>query len=597
MRLSIMFFATLTQCSALLLTQYVTDGILLREATLYDPLLSKYSVIILDEAHERNLNSDTLLGILKKIRARRQDLRIIICSATIDAESFLKFFGVQDSPLKKSRWGPKPDQGGDVATSSAPHHQEHVGRGTIISVDGRQYPVDVLFLQTAAPNYLEATVETCSKIHQYESAGDVLCFLPTGEDVDTAIRLAEDMFEEHLTQCEFLPLYGTLPQNVQKRVFAPRTDKSRRRFIFATNIAETSVTVPNISFVVDSGLVKMPYFDPVTSLQRLIVHETSKASAIQRSGRAGRIRPGKCFRLYTEKFFESMKEHTPPEILRTDLTSFLLTLKVLGVDNILAFDLMDLPPVGALAHGLETLYALGAINDDTVVTDIGRDLATFPTEPRVARMLLESLRQGCAWEVLGVAGALQVRDLWHRPPDRRPQQILDYQEALAEFADPSGDHVTFCNLLSAMDDQHWNEADCRQRFLNYMALRKALEVRRQLVNSLQAFGSVKAMGIMDGTGKERSEAIRRCVTAGFFGNVAKLNNDGRYYTLRKSVLVTPSSQSIFNSHGGVSGTEYIIFGETIDGKRGGIELKIVSKIHSQWLREFAPDYFVPSTAP
>jgi ATP-dependent RNA helicase DDX35 len=573
--------------------KYVTDGILLREATLQDPLLSNYSVVILDETHERNLNTDTLLGLLKKIRRQRKDLRMIICSATIDAQRFLDFF-VSSGPTsdegdtaqgqgKKSRWGPK------VSEERVPPPSE---RGTIISVDGRQHAVDILFSRIAVSNYIESTVDTCVKIHRHESMGDVLCFLPTGEDIDQVVRLAEEAFQDDLSRVEFLPLYGTLPQHVLSRVFQPKQKDSKRRFIFATNIAETSVTVPNISFVVDAGLVKLPYFDPVTGLERLIVHETSQASAAQRSGRAGRIRPGKCFRLYTEAFLvEKMMAHTPPEMLRTNLTSFLLTLKALGIANILAFDLMDQPSVNALSHGLETLYALGAMDDRTQLTERGLDLSVFPTEPRVSRMLLESLREGCSWEVLGVAGALQVRALLHKPHDRRQQQLLDYQQSVADIVDASGDHVTFVNLLSAMEDQHWNETDCRERFVNYMALRRALEVRRQLAGFLRQFGRVQALGLADGSGVERSQAIRRCLTAGFFANVAKLDNDGRYYTLRKRVLVTPSSQSVLMTHGGVMSSEYIVFGETIDGSRGGIELKIVSKIEARWLRELAPHYW------
>ena len=579
----------------------------MREATLHDPLLSKYSVIILDETHERNLNTDMLLGLVKKIRRKRQDLRLIICSATIDAERFLDFFITPEMSSasssaaaepestsstmskKRRRWGPKV---GEHNEAVPPPQHPHANRGTIISVDGRQHSVDVLYLREAASNYIEATVDACFKIHRHESSGDILCFLPTGEDIDRSIRLAEEVFENELTRVEFLPLYGTLPQHVQSRVFQPKLKESNRRIIFATNIAETSVTVPNIAYVVDTGFVKLPYFDPVTGLERLIVHETSKASAAQRAGRAGRVRPGKCFRLYTEKFLlESMKDHTPPEILRTNLTSFVLTLKALGVDNILAFDLMDLPSVDALSHGLETLYSLGAMDDSTNLTDLGRDLSSFPTEPRVARMLLESLNEGCSWEVLGVAGALQVHDLLHKPHDRRQQQLLDYNQAVAEYADSSGDHVTFVNLLSEMEDQHWDESECRERFVNYMAVRRALEIRRQLANSLRNFGRVKALGIMDGTGEARSKAIRRCVTAGFFNNVAKLDNDGRYYTLRKRVLVTPSGQSIIMTHSGVISSEYIVFGETVDGSRGGIELKVVSKIEAQWLRELAPHYW------
>lgn len=238
--------------------KFVTDGILLREATLHDPLLSNYSVVILDETHERNLNTDTLLGLLKKIRRRRKDLRLIICSATIDAQRFLDFFVnasedptlaenassiVKDVAPRKNRWGPKIDREEDQPPLPPPiPDNSHANRGTIISVDGRQYSVDVLYLQSAASNYLQATVDTCDKIHRHESMGDVLCFLPTGEDIDRCIQMAEDVFQGELGGVEFLPLYGTLPQHVQVRVFHPNTKRNVRRFIFATNIAETSVS-------------------------------------------------------------------------------------------------------------------------------------------------------------------------------------------------------------------------------------------------------------------------------------------------------------------------------------------------------------------
>ncbi|KAL7565334.1 hypothetical protein ACA910_014614 [Epithemia clementina (nom. ined.)] len=566
--------------------KYVTDGILLREATLHDPLLSKYSVIICDEAHERNLNTDVLLGLLKKIREKRKDLRLIVCSATIDAKAFLDFFVATDkqdveTAAKKSRWG---DKVGSARVAA--------DYGTIISVDGRQFNVDTFYAQSPFPNYLEATIDTCKKIHSHEGPGHVLCFLPSGEDIDDAIRMAVDRFENDLRSVEFVPLYGSLPQYMQARIFEPSNNQKKRRFVFATNIAETSITVPDICFVVDSGLVKLPYFDPVTSMERLIVGAISQASARQRSGRAGRVQSGKCFRLYTEKYYqEKMQAQTLPEIVRTNLTSLVLTLKALGVENILTFDFMDQPGIVSISHALETLYALGAMDGKTNLTHIGMDLSRFPTEPRVARMLLESLSEKCAWEVLAVASALQVRDLFQRPNAKNRQKVLDYQETVAEFADPSGDHVTYANLLSEVDDRQWAEGECREKFVNYAALRRACEIRRQLARFLRAFGAVNALGITDGDGTLRSRAIRRCVTAGFFFNVAKLGPDGRYYTLRKNILVTPSSNSIFSTHGGLMGTEYIIYGETVDGVRGGIELKAVSSVEASWLKSIAPHYW------
>ena len=566
--------------------KYVTDGILLREATLHDPLLSKYSVVICDEAHERNLNTDVLLGLIKKIREKRKDLRVIVCSATIDAQAFLDFFvnnqNKNEPPSsKKGRWGDK------VGSTRVP-----ADYGTIISVDGRQFNVDTFFAHSPVQNYLEATIDTCRKIHKLEGAGHVLCFLPSGEDIDTVIRMADDWFENELHTVEFVPLYGSLPQYMQARIFDASNNPKVRRFVFATNIAETSITVPGICFVVDCGLVKLPYFDPITSMERLIVGPISQASARQRSGRAGRIQSGKSFRLFTEKFFnEKMQAQTLPEIVRTNLTSLVLTLKALGVDNILTFEFMDLPGIDSISHALETLYALGAMDGKTNLTALGMDLSRFPTEPRVSRMLLESLSEKCSWEVLAVASALQVRDLLHKPHSKNHQKTLDYQEAMSEFADPSGDHVTYANILSELEDRQWGEEDCKERFIHFAAARRACEIRRQLARFLSRFGAVNALGITDGDGTLRSKAIRRSVTAGFFFNIAKLGSDGRYYTLRKDILVTPSSNSVFSTHGGLMGTEYIVYGETVDGMRGGIELKAVSTVEASWLKSIAPHYW------
>lgn len=577
------------------------------------------------------------MGLLKKIRQRRKDLRVIVCSATIDAQAFLDFFlgsskaanqsrAEQEPPQKKrkSRWDqPKMQSDEQLAAKEKEEKENLLKSGTIISVEGRQYNVDILYLAEPAPDYLQKTVETALQIHREEPmAGDVLCFLPSGEDIDRAIRMAEETLDQHQQQgqakakdsmVDFLPLYGNLPYQMQARIFQTQSDqrgsKRRRRIIFATNIAETSVTVPQITHVIDAGLAKLPYFDPKTGFERLIVTAVSHASARQRAGRAGRVRAGKCYRLYTERYMATqMEARTAPEILRTNLTGFILTLKALSVDNILAFDLLDLPSVDSLSHGLECLYALNAIDDQTNMTKLGHDMSAFPTEPRIARMLLESLEMGCSWEVLGVASAMQVRQLFVKPRGggggMRQQQMMDYETAMAEVADTSGDHVTYANIIAEHDDRSGamggriqvDEQECKEKFIHPIALRRALEVRNQLTSFLRRYGKIKAMGLAAGLGAaggggtlERSKAIRRCVTAGFFFNVAKLANDGRYYTIRKKILVTPSQSSVFHSHG--TSSEYILFCETHDGGRGGIELRSISAIDARWLRELASHYW------
>lgn len=585
---------------------YATDGILLREATLSDPLLSRYSVVMVDEAHERNLNSDALLGLLKKIRRKRQDLRIVVCSATIDAEAFLEFFvpKVDEKPSsgRRRRW----DNPNASSTTEATK-ESTLNAGTIISVDGRQHSVDILYLQTPTDNYLRSTVETALNIcnnSSKNSSGDILCFLPSGEDVDEAIRMANEVIDsqqpEIMNHLVLLPLYSTLPHKMQARVFQVDRGHSgrsgmntKRRIIFSTNIAETSVTVPGITHVIDCGLVKLPYFDPKMDFDRLIVVPSSQASAKQRAGRAGRQQAGQCYRLYTKDHFsKKMLESTPPEILRTNLSSFILTLKALGVDNILGFDMMDLPGVDALSHGLESLYALGAIDDDTNLTQLGIDMSSFPTEPRISRMLLESLREECSREVAGMASALQARSLFlniRGSSERRQQLQLDYNNAVSEFVDSSGDHITFVNVISQYDENQMDREECSEKFLDYVSLKRVTEIRNQLLGHLRKFGRVRSLGMA--TVEERRKAILKCLTSGFFFNVAKLRNDGKYYTIRGTnhVLVTPSASSIFHQYG--SHSEYIIFCETHDGVRGGIELRAVSAIDPRWLRELAPHYW------
>lgn len=313
----------------------MTEGILLQEM-LADPLLQKYGVIMIDEAHERNILTDTVLGLLKKIMKKRSALKVIIASATIDAEFFRNYFNAKTAST-----------GSDSAV--------------ILSVEGRMYPVDYFYIGAPCPDYVKETVNTILKIHKKEGSavGDILAFLTGQEEVLEAVQL----LREHTAQwtnadLQALPMYGTLPNADQLKVFfsAP---KGTRKAIIATNIAETSVTIPGIVYVIDCGFVKMKWFDSSSNTDSLVVVPVSKAQAEQRAGRAGRMRKGKVFRLYTKEAYEKLAPQIPPEIRRSDLCRTILYLKALGVDNIIRFGFPSPPPAKNVLAALETLFALG----------------------------------------------------------------------------------------------------------------------------------------------------------------------------------------------------------------------------------------------
>ena len=326
------------------------------------------------------------------------------------------------------------------------------------------------------------------------------------------------------------------------------------------------------------------YFKNLT--QKLFTIHANQQS--QRAGRAGRLKPGKCYRLYTEaEMMKTMNANTIPEILRTNLSSFLLTLKALGIKNVLAFDLMTIPSVPALCQGLESLYVLGAIDDKTNLTPTGSIMAEFPTDPQVSKMMLESFHYRCSKEILCIAAVQQVRSLFYQP--RTPKQNIDFDNALRDLVDVNSDHVSCVKLMQMNDTTPLSHDDCKEYFVNYTALKKAIEVRKQLSNCLKKYGRIEGMQSDQFEDDEVSACIRKCVTSGYFSNTAKLGNDGRYYSLRGSHMMSISSGSFFQRFG--LNSEYILFGETYDGKRGGIEVNFVSAIEGQWLREVAPHYW------
>ncbi|VAH74557.1 unnamed protein product [Triticum turgidum subsp. durum] len=344
--------------------KFLTDGVLIREM-MEDPLLSKYSVIMIDEAHERSISTDILLGLLKKIQRRRPELRLIISSATIEARSMSTFFSNRrkNSLLKPADGLPNPEP-------------------AILSVEGRGYTVETHYLEEPVSDYLQAAVNTVLIIHEKEPPGDILVFLTGQDDIDAALKLLNDEIQhlgKHYFDLVILPLYSGLPRGDQDLIFAP-TSKGKRKVVISTNIAETSLTLEGVVYVVDSGFSKQKCYNPISDLESLVVAPISKASARQRAGRAGRVRPGKCFRLYTEEYYlNEMQSDGIPEMQRSNLVSCIIQLKALGIDNILGFDWPASPSPEAMIRALEILFSLGILDEDAKLTvPIGFQVAEMP---------------------------------------------------------------------------------------------------------------------------------------------------------------------------------------------------------------------------
>ncbi|KAG6147127.1 hypothetical protein E4U28_007604 [Claviceps purpurea] len=523
--------------------KYLTEGILLRES-LNEPDLDRYSCIIMDEAHERALNTDILLGLFKKILQRRRDLKLIVTSATMNATRFSDFFG------------------------GAPE----------FTIPGRTFPVDVLFHRSPVEDYVDQAVQQVLSIHVSMDAGDILVFMTGQEDIEITCELVQKRLDalNDAPKLSILPIYSQMPADLQAKIF-DRAAPGVRKCIVATNIAETSLTVDGIKYVVDAGYSKMKVYNPKMGMDTLQITPISQANASQRSGRAGRTGPGKAFRLYTEKAFkDELYLQTIPEVQRTNLSNTVLMLKSLGVKDLLDFDFMDPPPQDTISTSMFDLWALGALDNLGELTELGRKMSAFPMDPSLAKLLITAEEYGCTEEMITIVSMLSVPNVFYRPKER--QDEADAQRE--KFWVHESDHLTYLQVYQAWKAHQFSDGWCIKHFLHSKSLRRAKEVREQIVDIIKAQNMAVTSCGMDW------DMIRKCICSGYYHQAARYKGSGEYINLRTNLAVQlhPTS-ALYGGHP----PDYVVYHELILTSK--VYVSTVTAVDPHWLADLGGVFY------
>ncbi len=520
----------------------MTDGILLAE-TQGDPWLGKYDTLIIDEAHERSLNIDFLLGYLKQLLPKRPDLKLIVTSATIDATRF----------------------------------SEHFSGAPVIEVSGRMFPVEIRYRPVQAEekekeeerDLFDAIVDACDELHR-EGPGDVLVFLPGEREIREA---AEALRKHHPPHTEILPLFARLSAEEQSRIFKSHVG---RRIVLATNVAETSLTVPGIRYVVDAGSARVKRYSYRTKVEQLQVEKISQAAANQRAGRCGRVAAGVCIRLYDENDFKARPPFTDPEILRSSLAGVILRMKYLRIGSVEDFPFIEPPLPKAVSDGYQMLTELGAVTEDKSLTEVGKELAMLPLDPRIARMIVAARKEGCLKEVLIIAAALSVQD----PRDRPADKMAAADAAHRKFADEKSEFLSWLKLWQWYDEEIEHKKsqrklvqDCHANFLSALRMREWRDIHSQL------HGTLAEQGWTENEQPAKYDAIHRALLTGLLGNLGCKSEDTGHYLGARGIKFLIHPGSPLQKKAG----KWIVAGELAETSR--LYARCVARIEPDWLEQ------------